>query len=209
MHPRELNLVPRRRPAQLNRPARRAPVKTDCTHRGPERRTEVVAVVKPRAVVLRAQRVFGVSARVRRAALLAIWLTATVPTGSALGARQPARSVSGNWAGYAVTGRAAQPFTHVSGSWVVPRVSCGGRGPAFSVLWVGLEYVRAHILSGFPWYYLAHTQHRLLPMIQIADLAGALGLSFLIALVNAWLVDLRTLPLLRPTPRGRKQLECL
>ena len=63
----------------------------------------------------------------RRAALLAICLTATVPTGSALGARQPARSVSGNWAGYAVTGRAAQPFTHVSGSWVVPRVSCGGR----------------------------------------------------------------------------------
>src|SRR4051794_18410018 len=68
---------------------------------------------------------------------------------------------------------------------------------AAPVVWVGLEYVRAHILSGFPWYYLAHTQHRILPMIQIADIAGALGLSLLIAFVNAWLVDLQTLPLLR------------
>lgn len=67
-------------------------------------------------------------------------LATTVSAGSALGARQPARSVSGNWAGYAVTGKAAsaRPFTHVSGSWVVPRISCNGRGPAFSVLWVGL-----------------------------------------------------------------------
>jgi hypothetical protein len=47
--------------------------------------------------------------------------------------------VSGNWAGYAVTGKAAtSAFTHVSGSWVVPRVACGGRGPAYSVAWVGL-----------------------------------------------------------------------
>lgn len=71
---------------------------------------------------------------------MAICLAATIPVGSALGARPPAKSVSGNWAGYAVTRKAAsaRPFTHVSGSWVVPKVSCNGRGPAFSVLWVGL-----------------------------------------------------------------------
>ena len=73
---------------------------------------------------------------------------------------------------------------------------------AAPVLWVGLEFIRAYVLTGFPWYYLAHSQHRVLPLIQIADFAGALGLSFLIALVNAWWVDLLTLPLLRPTDRG-------
>lgn len=57
------------------------------------------------------------------------------------------------------------------------------------VAWVALEYLRAHVLTGFPWYYLAHTQYRQLYWTQIADFAGALGLSFLIALVNAALVE--------------------
>jgi apolipoprotein N-acyltransferase len=64
---------------------------------------------------------------------------------------------------------------------------------AAPVLWVGLEFVRAYVLTGFPWYYLAHSQHRALPLIQIADFAGALGLSFLIAVVNAAWVDLLSL----------------
>ena len=57
---------------------------------------------------------------------------------------------------------------------------------AAPVIWVGLEYVRAHVLTGFPWYYLAHSQYRSSPLIQIADVTGALGSSFLIAMVNAW-----------------------
>jgi apolipoprotein N-acyltransferase len=61
---------------------------------------------------------------------------------------------------------------------------------AAPVLWVGLEFVRAYVLTGFPWYYLAHSQHRALPLIQIADFAGALGLSFVIAVVNAACVEL-------------------
>ena len=73
---------------------------------------------------------------------------------------------------------------------------------AAPILWVGLEYLRAFVLSGFPWYYLAHSQHLMLPVIQIADCAGALGVSWLIALFNAWCVDLLTAPLLRPSPRG-------
>ena len=64
----------------------------------------------------------------------------------------------------------------------------------------GLEYVRAYLLTGFPWYYLGHSQHRFLALIQVADITGALGISFLIAVVNAWVVDLLTLPLLRRTP---------
>ncbi|MEO6811781.1 MAG: apolipoprotein N-acyltransferase [Isosphaeraceae bacterium] len=69
------------------------------------------------------------------------------------------------------------------------------------VAWVSLEYLRAHILSGFPWYYLAHTQYRYVPLIQIADVTGAWGLSALIAMANAWWVDLCELPLFQRTGR--------
>lgn len=55
---------------------------------------------------------------------------------------------------------------------------------AFPVLWVGLEYVRSFLLSGFPWASLGYSQYRTLPLIQIADLTGIYGLSFLIALAN-------------------------
>ena len=53
------------------------------------------------------------------------------------------------------------------------------------VVWTALEFLRAHCISGFPWYFLAHTQHNVLPLIQIADLTGAYGLSALVAAVNA------------------------
>jgi apolipoprotein N-acyltransferase len=66
---------------------------------------------------------------------------------------------------------------------------------AAPIIWVGLEYGRAHFLSGFPWYYLAHSQFRNLYLIQIADFASSLGISLLIAVVNAMVVDLATLPL--------------
>lgn len=89
---------------------------------------------------------------------------------------------------------------------VLARLAVGRLGlplmAAAPVLWVGLEYVRAHILTGFPWYYLAHSQHQVLPLIQIADITGALGISFLIVLVNAWLVDVLTVPLVRPAASG-------
>ncbi len=75
---------------------------------------------------------------------------------------------------------------------------------AAPVIWVALEYLRAYFLTGFPWYYLAHSQHLALPVIQISDVTGSLGVSMLIAIVNAWIVDLITLPLLRVTPRGTR-----
>ncbi len=53
------------------------------------------------------------------------------------------------------------------------------------VVWVALEYLRAHVLTGFPWYYLAHSQYQQIYWTQIADLTGSLGLSLLIAAVNA------------------------
>jgi apolipoprotein N-acyltransferase len=73
---------------------------------------------------------------------------------------------------------------------------------AAPILWVGLEYVRAYFFSGFPWYYLGHSQFRFLYMIQIADIAGSLGVSLLVAIVNVLLIDFLTLPLLTRTKKG-------
>jgi apolipoprotein N-acyltransferase len=50
--------------------------------------------------------------------------------------------------------------------------------------WVLTEYLRAHLLTGFPWALLAHSQSFNLPIIQVADITGAYGVSFLIVLVN-------------------------
>jgi apolipoprotein N-acyltransferase len=73
---------------------------------------------------------------------------------------------------------------------------------AAPILWVGMEFSRAYFLTGFPWFYLGHSQFRFLTMIQIADTTSALGVSFLMALVNAWFLDLLSLPLLRHSPKG-------
>jgi len=52
-------------------------------------------------------------------------------------------------------------------------------------VWVTLEYARSHLLTGFPWAKLAYSQYLNLPAIQIADITGAWGVSFLIVMVNA------------------------
>jgi len=52
-------------------------------------------------------------------------------------------------------------------------------------LWVALEYVRANVLTGFPWCLLGHSQYLNLEAIQVADLVGAYGTSFVIVLSSA------------------------
>jgi apolipoprotein N-acyltransferase len=50
--------------------------------------------------------------------------------------------------------------------------------------WVGLEYARAKIMTGFPWCLLGYTQYENLHLIQVADLCGVYGLSFMLVLIN-------------------------
>lgn len=57
-------------------------------------------------------------------------------------------------------------------------------------LWVGLEYLRTFLLTGFPWADLGYSQYLNLPCIQIADMTGVYGPSFVIVLVNATLFAL-------------------
>jgi len=51
-------------------------------------------------------------------------------------------------------------------------------------LWVFLEYLRGHLLTGFPWALLSYSQYANLPVIQIADIAGVWIVSFLVMFVN-------------------------
>jgi apolipoprotein N-acyltransferase len=56
-------------------------------------------------------------------------------------------------------------------------------------LWTALELARTYVFSGFPWALLGYSQHSLLPVIQMADITGVYGVSFLIVFVNTALME--------------------
>jgi apolipoprotein N-acyltransferase len=56
-------------------------------------------------------------------------------------------------------------------------------------LWVSLELIRTYLFSGLPWSLLGYTQYQWLPAIQIADVTGVYGVSFMVVLVNAALSE--------------------
>jgi len=57
------------------------------------------------------------------------------------------------------------------------------------VTFAAFEFIRGNFLTGFPFFFLAHTQYRYLPIVQVADITGVYGITFLIALVNGCLAD--------------------
>ncbi len=61
---------------------------------------------------------------------------------------------------------------------------------AVPLVWVGSEYLRGLVLSGFPWFFLGHSQYARLSLIQISDLVGAYGVSFVLAAFNGAVADL-------------------
>ncbi|MCB4755663.1 MAG: apolipoprotein N-acyltransferase [Elusimicrobia bacterium] len=56
-------------------------------------------------------------------------------------------------------------------------------------MWVVLEDIRTHLLSGFPWALLGHTQAYHLVFIQLASLTGVSGLSFLLIAANSFIAE--------------------
>ena len=56
-------------------------------------------------------------------------------------------------------------------------------------LWVALEWLRGHLFTGFPWAALGYSQYPHVLVIQIADLTGVYGVSFLVLAVNAALAE--------------------
>jgi apolipoprotein N-acyltransferase len=61
---------------------------------------------------------------------------------------------------------------------------------ASAVLFVGAERLQGIFLGGFFWRFLAHSQYANITLIQIADIFGAAGVSFLIAMVNGLAAEL-------------------
>lgn len=51
-------------------------------------------------------------------------------------------------------------------------------------LWVVIEYLKSHLFTGFPWANLAYSQYLQQRLIQISDITGIYGISFLIIMVN-------------------------
>ncbi|MFQ5428060.1 MAG: apolipoprotein N-acyltransferase [Thermodesulfobacteriota bacterium] len=52
-------------------------------------------------------------------------------------------------------------------------------------LWVTMEYLRGHLFTGFPWVLAGYSQAHNLILIQVADITGVWGLSFMVLFVNA------------------------
>ncbi len=57
-------------------------------------------------------------------------------------------------------------------------------------LWAAMEYARANLFTGFPWDLLGYSQAGGGSLIQLCDITGIYGVSFLIVLVNAALSSL-------------------
>ena len=51
-------------------------------------------------------------------------------------------------------------------------------------LWVALEFLRSYVFTGFPWSSIGYSQYKFLSIIQVADITGIYGISFLIVAVN-------------------------
>ncbi len=118
----------------------------------------------------------------------------------------------------------ASPYQAMTAAWIMLALYCALYFPAtlwlirfvdrktwlplavaVPVAWTLMEWFRSFMLTGFAWYYLGHTQHAMLPLIQIADLGGVYLISFVIAAVNAWVFDvLYQFPGLRDRFRWRE-----
>lgn len=108
------------------------------------------------------------------------------------------------------------------GLFLIRRLDRFGKPPlalTFPVVWVALEYCKAHFPtgypflkavglyypSGFPWYFLGHTQHANIPLLQAADLGGAYLVGAAVGAANGaaydWLLRVRPFRWLVNLPR--------
>ena len=107
-----------------------------------------------------------------------------------------------SWAGLAV----ACPVFWVAGLWLLRRIDRSLPVPlalSVPVVWVALEYLRAHFPVGFEflkhvgmhqkigfgWYFLGYTQHAFAALLQTADLGGVYAVSFPVAAANGLAAD--------------------
>lgn len=90
-------------------------------------------------------------------------------------------------------------FNYISGRSEIPAMLTA------PVIWVTMEYIRTYALTGYPWALIGYTQYTFLPVIQIADMTGVYGVSFLILSVNGAVFDL-TRECMTGTPASKKRI---
>ena len=79
-------------------------------------------------------------------------------------------------------------------SWIAERRSIWLSLAAAPFLWVTAEWLRGHLLGGFPWGLVGYSQFQRLPVIQVAELGGVYAVSFVVLAVNAVIVGVIALP---------------
>lgn len=57
------------------------------------------------------------------------------------------------------------------------------------VFWTVLEFGRSYAMTGFPWSSLGYSQYKFLAFIQVADITGIYGISFLLVAINGAFAD--------------------
>ncbi len=77
---------------------------------------------------------------------------------------------------YAIAARyILRGFTPLLSLWTLP------------ALWVGLDWLRGYLFTGFPWMDIGYALYKHTLLIQIADLAGHHGITFVVVFVNVLL----------------------
>lgn len=80
------------------------------------------------------------------------------------------------------------------------------------VVWVGLDWLRGWFLTGFPWQDLGYSQYQSPLLIQVADLFGHHGVTFLVVMTNILLfLVIHNFPekLFRPSRPGAAVISAL
>ena len=114
-------------------------------------------------------------------------------------------SFLGGWAFYLVAARWLMPVTGLGyaalgmylaiywpmAAWAIRAGLRHGVSPVFTLpaAWVATEYLRGWVMSGFPWFFVGHALHEQSRFIQIADLAGAYGVSYLAIAFSGVIVE--------------------
>jgi apolipoprotein N-acyltransferase len=63
-----------------------------------------------------------------------------------------------------------------------------------AVAWTFYEFLKSSGFLGFPWALISHTMHDFLPFIQIVDITGVWGVSFIMALINTLFAEIILYP---------------
>jgi apolipoprotein N-acyltransferase len=79
------------------------------------------------------------------------------------------------------------------------------------VVWVGFEYLRSTLFTGFSWNALGISQFRQIPIIQVADLGGVYAVSAFVVIVNTaiMLIGMRFVALFRRQNVRRVNVEMM